>query len=69
LGVAKLLAASCDGRGVGCFAGCGLTGGLRAGALNALAVVLFAADVDAAIQALEASGLPGAEEPVTLDKF
>ncbi|HEX9084273.1 MAG TPA: hypothetical protein VF836_06015 [Gemmatimonadaceae bacterium] len=38
-------------------------------AMSALAVVLFTADVDAAIQALEASGLPGAEEPVTLDKF
>lgn len=38
-------------------------------AMNALAVVLFAADVDAAIQALKASGLPGAGEPMTLDNF
>ena len=38
-------------------------------AMNALAVVLFAADVEAAIAALKASGLPGTEEPLTLNKM
>jgi len=38
-------------------------------AMNALAVVLFAADVDAAIGALKVSGLPGAEEPLTLNEL
>ena len=37
--------------------------------MNALAVVLFAADVEAAIEALKISGLPGTEEPLTLNEL
>jgi DNA helicase-2/ATP-dependent DNA helicase PcrA len=38
-------------------------------ATEALAVVLYAADVGAAVDALRGSGIPGAEEPLTLDSL